>query len=175
MNADETDAQGTLLSLRDAATALGLRPATVKQYILRGQLAAVRVPCGHATRLFVAPAELERYRRASLGGQGWDKRRGPALRVPTDASRSRCGKADVDTVSCVIAGPCGDLSRSLPSSDASRSPEPPQMGGSRSNEGPFGHFGFTENGAEPGSVKSQAERFLGTRKRRALVGRERRC
>ena len=33
MNADETDAQGTLLSLRDAATALGLRPATVKQYI----------------------------------------------------------------------------------------------------------------------------------------------
>ncbi len=27
----------------------------------------------------------------------------------------------------------------------------------------------------PGSVKSQAERVLGTRERRALVGRERRC
>jgi len=89
MNADESDEQGTLLSLRDAATALGLRPATVKQYIQKGQLAAVRVPCGHATRLFVAPAELERYRRASLGGQGWDKRRKSAPQAPTDASRSR--------------------------------------------------------------------------------------
>jgi len=84
MNADETDAQGTLLSLRDAAAALGLRPATVKQYILRGQLAAVRVPCGHATRLFVAPAELERYRRASLGAQGWDDRRRHATPAPAD-------------------------------------------------------------------------------------------
>ncbi len=69
MDADETDAPETLLSLR-AAAARGLRSATVKQYILRGQLAAVRVPCGHATRLFVAPAELERYRRASLGAPG---------------------------------------------------------------------------------------------------------
>ncbi len=47
MNADKTDEQGTLLSLRDTAAALGLRPATVKQYILRGRLAAVRVPCVH--------------------------------------------------------------------------------------------------------------------------------
>jgi hypothetical protein len=75
MNADETNEQGTLLSLRDAATALGLRPATVKQYILRGQLAAVRVPHGHATRLSVAQAEIDRYRHASLGAQGWHKRR----------------------------------------------------------------------------------------------------
>jgi len=75
MNADETTEQGTLLSLRDAATALGLRPATVKQYILRGQLAAVRVPHGHATRLSVAQAEIDRYRHASLGAQGWHKRR----------------------------------------------------------------------------------------------------
>ncbi len=75
MDADETDAPETLLSLRDAAAALGLRPATVKQYILRGQLAAVRLPQGHATRLFVAPAEIARYRRASLGAQGWTTRR----------------------------------------------------------------------------------------------------
>ncbi len=83
MDADETDAPETLLSLRDAA-ARGLRSATVKQYILRGQLAAVRVPCGHATRLFVAPAELERYRRASLGTQGWDDRRRHAPPAPAD-------------------------------------------------------------------------------------------
>ncbi len=89
MNADESDEQGTLLSLRDAAAALGLRPATVKQYILRGQLAALRVPQGNATRLYVAPSEIDRYRRESLGAQGWDKRRGPAPPAPTDASRAR--------------------------------------------------------------------------------------
>jgi len=89
MDTDETDAPETLLSLRDAAAALGLRPATVKQYILRGQLAAVRGPCGHATRLYVAPSEIDRYRRASLGAQGWDKRRGPAPPASTDASRAR--------------------------------------------------------------------------------------
>ena len=86
MNADKTDEQGTLLSLRDAAIALGLRPATVKQYILRGQLAAVRVPCGHATRLFVAPAELERYRRASLGAPG---AAGGAVAPPGSGARRR--------------------------------------------------------------------------------------
>ncbi len=77
MDADETAeaaAQGTVLSLVEAA-ALGLRPATVTQDILRGQLAAVRVPHGHATRLCVAQAEIDRYRRASLGAQGWHKRR----------------------------------------------------------------------------------------------------
>jgi len=89
MDADETDAPETLLSLHDAAAALGLRPATVKQYILRGQLAAVRVPCGNATRLYVAPSEIDRYRRASLGAQGWDKRRGPAPPASPDASRAR--------------------------------------------------------------------------------------
>ncbi len=89
MNADETAARETLLSLRDAATALGLRPATVKQYILRGQLAALRVPQGNATRLYVAPSAIDRYRRASLGAQGWDKRRGPAPPASPDASRSR--------------------------------------------------------------------------------------
>ncbi len=75
MDTDETDTPETLLSLRDAAIALGLRAATVKQYILRGQLAAVRVPHGHATRLYVAQAEIDRYRHASLGAQGWHKRR----------------------------------------------------------------------------------------------------
>jgi len=65
------------------ALGLGLRPATVKQYILRGQLAAVRLPQGNATRLYVAPADIERYRRASLGAQGWDKRRKHATLVPT--------------------------------------------------------------------------------------------
>ena len=68
MDATETDTQGALPSLRDATTALGLRPAIVKQDILRGQPSAVRVPRGATTRLFVAPAALERYRRASLGG-----------------------------------------------------------------------------------------------------------
>ena len=85
---EDTDARETLLNLRDAA-ALGLRPATVKQYILRGQLAAVRLPHGHATRLFITLAELERYRRESLGAQGWDKRRGLAPPVPPAASPSR--------------------------------------------------------------------------------------
>ncbi len=75
MNADEPDEQGTLLSLRDAAAALGLRPATVKQYIQKGQLAALRLPHGTATRLYVAQAEIDRYRHASLGAQGWHKRR----------------------------------------------------------------------------------------------------
>ena len=78
MNADETAAQGTLLSLHDAATALGLRPATVKQYILRGQLTAVRISRGAATRLFVTQDEIDRYRHASLGAQGWHKRRARA-------------------------------------------------------------------------------------------------
>jgi len=89
MDADETNAPETLLSLRDAAAALGLRPATVKQYILRSQLAAVRVPCGHATRLFVAPADLERYRRVSLGTQGWDDRRRHAPPAPADEPGAR--------------------------------------------------------------------------------------
>jgi len=89
MDADETDAPETLLSLRDAAAALGLRPATVKQYILRGQLAAIRLPQGSATRLYVAPSEIDRYRRASLGTQGWDKRRERALKELPDASRAR--------------------------------------------------------------------------------------
>jgi len=75
MDTDKTDAPETLLSLRDAAAALGLRPATVKQYILRGHLAALRVPQGNAIRLFVAQAEIDRYRQESLG-KGWDKRRG---------------------------------------------------------------------------------------------------
>jgi len=78
----DANAPDTLLSLRDAAAALGLRPATVKQYIQKGQLAAVRLPHGNATRLYVAPADIERYRRASLGAQGWDKRRRPAPSVP---------------------------------------------------------------------------------------------
>ncbi len=86
MDADETDAPETLLSLRDAAAALGLRPATVKQDILRGQLTAIRLPHGATTRLYVAPAELERYRRASLGGQGWTNRRKHATPVPTAAA-----------------------------------------------------------------------------------------
>ncbi len=85
MDADETDAQGTLLNLRDAAAALGLRPATVKQYILRGQLAALRVPHGTVTRLFVAHTEIARYRRASLGGQGWDDRRARVAKGPPAA------------------------------------------------------------------------------------------
>ncbi len=85
MNVHETDAPDTLLNLRDAAAALDLRPATVTQDILRGQLAAVRLPRGAATRLFVAPAELERYRREPLGAQGWDKRRGLAPPAPPAA------------------------------------------------------------------------------------------
>jgi len=64
MDAHETD---TLPSLRAAAAALGLRPATVKQDIQQGQLAALRVPSGHATRLYVAHVEIDRYRCASLG------------------------------------------------------------------------------------------------------------
>ena len=91
MDAGETDAQGTLLNLRAAAAALGLRPATVTQDILRGQLAAVHLPQGNATRLFVAPAEIDRYRRASLGAQGWTTRRARVAEglLAADMSRSR--------------------------------------------------------------------------------------
>jgi len=86
---DETDARATLLGLKDAAAALGLRPTTIKQYIQKGQLTAVRVPCGNATRLFVARAEIERYRHASLGGQGWTNRRAhmPPASAAVDQSR----------------------------------------------------------------------------------------
>jgi len=91
--AAETDAPETLVSLVEAATALGLRPATVKQYILRGQLAAIRVPRGNTTRLFVTSAELERYRRASLGGQGWVNRRGPAPPAPPSPSPTQIASA----------------------------------------------------------------------------------
>ena len=66
----DTTASDTLLSVSEAATTLGLRPATVEQYIQKGQLAAVRVPCGKAIRIFVAHAEIDRYRHASLGGLG---------------------------------------------------------------------------------------------------------
>ena len=79
-----------MLSLRDAA-ALGLRPATVKQYILRGQFAAIRVPRGNTTHLFVTSAELERYRRASLGAQGWTNRRGPTSPFMGRCARVRAG------------------------------------------------------------------------------------
>jgi len=91
MDADETDAPETLLSLRAAAPALGLRPATVKQDILRGQLAAVRLPHGATTRIFVTPTERKRYRQESFGAQGWDKRRetATATRETTDMSCSR--------------------------------------------------------------------------------------
>jgi hypothetical protein len=89
MDTDETDTPEPLLSLRDAAIALGLRPATVKQYILRGQLAAVRIPCGNATRLFVTRAEIARYRRASLGAQGWNNRRARVAEEPPPADGSR--------------------------------------------------------------------------------------
>ncbi len=89
MDAHETDAPETLLSLRDAAAALGLRPATIKQYILRGQLAAVRVPYGNATRLYVAHVEIDCYRCASLGTKGWDKRRRHAPSAPPDEPGAR--------------------------------------------------------------------------------------
>ncbi len=63
----DTTTPDTLLSVSEAATTLGLHPATVEQYIHKGQLAAVRLPHGHATRLFVAHTEIDRYRHASLG------------------------------------------------------------------------------------------------------------
>jgi len=93
MDADETDTPETLVSLVEAATALGLRPATVKQYILRGHLAAIRVPRGNRTRLFVTPAELKRYRRTSLGGQGWTTRRGSAPPAPPSPSPTQIASA----------------------------------------------------------------------------------
>ncbi len=84
----DANAPDTLLCLRDAAP-LGLRPATVKQDIQKGQLAAVRVLYGHATRLYVTHVEIDRYRCASLGAQGWDKRRRHAPSAPTDEPGAR--------------------------------------------------------------------------------------
>jgi len=86
MDTAENDARDTLLSLPEAAAALGLRRATITQDIQTGQLTAVRVPCGHAIRLFIAPAEIARYRAASLGGQSWIKRRMSASLSTTDQS-----------------------------------------------------------------------------------------
>ncbi len=74
MDPHDTTAPDSLLSVAEAAAALGLRPAIVKQYILTERLASVRVPRGHRTRVFVPRADVERYRHDALGGKGWDKR-----------------------------------------------------------------------------------------------------
>jgi len=81
MDTGDTTAPDTLLSVPEAAAALGLRPATIKDYILTERLAGVRVPYGHTVRLFVPPAEVERYRHDALGGKGWDKRRDKQVTV----------------------------------------------------------------------------------------------
>jgi len=67
MNADETNEQGTLLSLRDAAAALGLRPVTVTQYI-SGPLTLsyadhylfIRSPLGPRTSIPPRPSALHK-------------------------------------------------------------------------------------------------------------------
>jgi len=83
----DTTAPDTLLSVSEAATTLGLRPTTVEQYIQKGQLAAVRLPHGHATRLFVAHTEIERYRHASLGGHPLRRARARRMSVEAHAAR----------------------------------------------------------------------------------------
>ena len=94
MDADDTPAQHTLLSVTEAAAALGLRPATIKQYILTERLAGVRIPHGQRVRLFVPRAEVERYRQDSLGGKGWDKRKNTSL--PAKGEETIKGDADED-------------------------------------------------------------------------------
>jgi len=80
MDTDDPTTPGTLLSVSEAAAALGLRPATIKDYILTARLAGVRLPYGHTVRLFVPRTEVERYRQDSLGGKGWDKRKDNLMR-----------------------------------------------------------------------------------------------
>jgi len=94
MDADNPIAPDTLLSVTEAAAALGLRPATIKDYILTERLAGVRVPRGQRVRLCVPRAEIERYREDSLGGKGWDKRKDTPLRVTGEETSK--GNADED-------------------------------------------------------------------------------
>jgi len=75
MDTDDPTTPDTLLSVAEAAAALGLRPATIKQYIQTGKLAAVRLPQGQRARVFIPRADITRYRRDSLGSKGWDKRK----------------------------------------------------------------------------------------------------
>jgi len=84
----------TLLSVTEAAAALGLRPATVKQYILTERLAGVRVPWGRRVRLCVPRGDIARYRRDSLGGKGWDKRKDALMKAKGEGTIK--GDADED-------------------------------------------------------------------------------
>jgi hypothetical protein len=94
MDADDPAALDTLLSVTAAAAALGLRPATMKQYILTERLAGVRVPWGHRVRLCVPRADIARYRRDSLGGKVWDKRKDSLARATGEDTIT--GDADED-------------------------------------------------------------------------------
>ncbi len=89
MDTDDPTDQDTLLSVSEAAAALGLRPATIKDYILTERLAGVRLPRGHRVHLFVPRAEVERYRHDALGGIGWDKRRDKQVTVKGEETMKR--------------------------------------------------------------------------------------
>jgi len=61
-------------TIREAAVELGLAESTLRRYISESVIRANKI----GARLNVIPvAELERYRRERLGGQGWAKRRAP--------------------------------------------------------------------------------------------------
>ena len=64
-----------------------IRPREV--LLVDDDLAARRVPHGTATRLYVTYSEIARYRRESLGTQGWDKRRRHAPPASTDEPGAR--------------------------------------------------------------------------------------
>ena len=54
------------MTLADAATSLGVTPATLRQQIAAGKLHAVK----HGRDHWVTEGEVERYRRESLGRKG---------------------------------------------------------------------------------------------------------
>jgi len=64
-------------TVAEAAAELGLQEVTIRSAIRNGTLTATRLG---KRLLTIAPDEVDRYRLAHQGGQGWDKRKDPAYR-----------------------------------------------------------------------------------------------
>ncbi len=73
-------------TVAEAAAELGLQEVTIRSAIRNGTLAATRLG---KRLLTIAPDELDRYRLAHQGGQGWDKRKDPDYRPSPMAQYAR--------------------------------------------------------------------------------------
>jgi len=73
-------------TVAEAAAELGLQEVTIRSAIRNGTLTATRLG---KRLLTIAPAEVDRYRLAHQGGQGWDKRKDPAYQPSTMAQYAK--------------------------------------------------------------------------------------